>query len=77
MDVVGGHQGDSRPAAHFDGPFHHDPLYIEVVVLNLEEVAIAEQLAEPGGDLHGPVDVRRSTGAAQQRPAELARRAAA
>ena len=57
VDVVGVAGGDQRQAhslRELDGPFHAQPLDLEAVVLDLDEVPIAEHAVEPGGDFHRP-----------------------
>ena len=78
MGVAGGHQRQAHPLGDIDGRFQRQPLDLEAVVLNLDEVAIAEHAVEPGGDLAGLARVASSAVLPrEQRAAELARDAAA
>ncbi len=75
VDVAGGDQGNSEAFGHAHGPVHHRPLRFQVVVLNLDVIIVAEELAIPGGDFEGFCEVRLAAG--QQRAAQLAGGAAA
>ena len=56
IDIVGIARGHQRNA-HLPGDFHlaehRQPLNFDAVVLNLDEVAVAEQLVKPSGDVFG------------------------
>ena len=58
-----------------DGPFHHQPLRLQTVVLDFNVIVVAEQVAVPGGDFDGLFQVRLAAG--QQRAAQFAGDAAA
>ena len=70
--------GNAHLACHVDGPFHLPPLNFDAVVLNLDEISIAKELMKPRGDL---LRLFRSFSIGlcpvQNRPAQLARNAAA
>ena len=59
-------------------PLHGHPLDFDAVVLDFDEIAVAEDALKPGGDLPWPVSRRGSPRLSrEQRPAELAGDAAA
>ena len=75
MDVAGGHQGQAHAVGQVDGRLHGHALDFQVVVLDLDEVAVAEELVEPGGRLPGLLQVGLAAG--QQQAVQLAGNAAA
>ncbi len=42
VGVAGGHQRQAHPLGHVDGALHGEPLNLQAVVLDLDEVAVAE-----------------------------------
>ena len=79
VGVAGGDQRQAHPLGDLDRRFHGQPLDLQAVVLDLDEVAVAEDAVEPGGDLGLPsvstsrAPSRRVAGC-KQRAAELAAR---
>ena len=53
VDVAGGDQRQAHLLGHLDGALHGHPLDLQAVVLDLDEVAVAEEPVEPGGHLTG------------------------
>ena len=73
--VAGGYQGQAHAVGQVDGAFHGDALLFDAVVLDLDEVAVAENLVVPGGRFAGLFHAGRP---AHQQPAvQLAGDAAA
>ena len=72
--VAGGHGWDAEFAGELQGHVGHLPLHIQTVVLDLDEIPVAEPLLKPAGNIAG-LGERLSlfAGAADERPAELAR----
>ncbi len=75
VDVAGGHQGQAHAVGQIDRAFHGDPLLFDAVVLDLDEVSVAENLVVPGGRLAGFFHAGRT--AHQQAAVQLAGDAAA
>ena len=75
MHVAGGHQRQAHAVGQVDRAFHGDPLLFDAVVLDLDEVAVAENLVVPGGRLAGLFHAGRA--AHQQAAVQLAGDAAA
>ena len=75
MDVAGGHQRQAHAVGQLDRAFHGDPLLLDAVVLDLDEVAVAENFVVPGGRLAGLLHAGRV--AHQQAAVQLAGDAAA
>ena len=75
--VAGGHGWDAEFAGELQGHIGHLPLHIQAVVLDLDEIPVAEPLLKPAGNIAG-LGERLSlfAGAADERPVELARQAA-
>jgi hypothetical protein len=75
--VAGGDRRDPQLAGDLQGRVGHLPLHLEAVVLDLDEVAVAERPLEPAGDLPGLGQrLALLAGGADERPAELARQTA-
>ena len=75
MNVAGGHQRDAQPLGDLRRPLHRHPLRLQVVVLDLDVVVVAEEFSIPGGDFGGLFQVGLAAG--QQRAVQLAGNAAA
>ena len=53
MDVAGGHQRQAHAVGQVHRRLQCHPLHFQIVVLNLDEVAVAEEFVEPGGGFPG------------------------
>jgi hypothetical protein len=77
VGVTRGHERQAHALGQVDGEFHRLPLHIQAVVLNLDEIAVAEHAVEPGGVLAAARERFVGRVAAEQRAAQFARDAAA
>ena len=51
MGVARGHERQAHPLRQVDRQLQRLPLHLQAVVLNLDEVAVAEHAVKPGGEL--------------------------
>ena len=54
VHVAGGHGGQAHAVGQVRGRLQHHPLHLQPVVLQLDEVTVAEDLLEPGDGFVGP-----------------------
>ena len=50
MSIACGDQRQAHLLGNFDGAFHLSALHLEAIVLDLNEIALAEKTVKPGGD---------------------------
>ena len=75
--VARGHGRDAKFAGEFQGRVGHLTLHVKAVVLDLDEIPVAEPLLKPAGNIAGLGErLALFAGAADEGPAELARQAA-
>ena len=77
MAVAGGDRRDAEFAGEIQGRLGNLPLHGEAVVLNLDEIPVAEGLLEPSGNFAGFGErLRLPRSGADERPGEFTRQAA-